>query len=54
MLEGLEAHTESNEAAIRYTLDLTAGDELLEVVVAGADGGDGYAILSGLVLEADP
>ena len=54
VLEGLEAHTESNEAAIRYTLDLTAGDELLEVVVAGADGGDGYAILSGLVLEADP
>jgi len=52
VISALDAHTQANTAGIVYTLDLTADDDTLSVVVEGAPGGDGYPLISGLTLEA--
>ncbi len=51
VVEGLDSHSRSNEAAVRYTLDLEATGDVT-VTVRGGAGADGSSVLNATTLEA--
>lgn len=54
VVRGMDAHTNALTGGVVYTLDLVPTDDRLDVVISSAAHGDGYALLSGMVLTQTP
>jgi len=54
VVEGLDMHSNATTGGLVYTASVTPSSDTLEVEVVGHLGGDGYAILSGLLLTTNP
>ncbi len=50
VVEDLDVHTMSNRGGLVYTLELTAADDSLDVLVSSSATGDGHTIISGVTL----
>jgi hypothetical protein len=54
VVASMDTHTNSSGGGVLYTLDVAPTTDTLHVQISGAAGGDGYALINGLVLTQLP